>query len=67
MTKLYSDILSNLQDELVKIQESYSSPKAQDYAEYVERVGREWGLKTAVELVQAAYKKWVNDGGEDLD
>lgn len=67
MTKLYSDILSNLQDELVKIQASYSSPKAQDYAEYREWVGREMGLKTAVDLVQTVYKEWVIDGGEDLD
>ena len=60
---LLNRVLSELQEEIVQLQQSYSSPPAKDYAEYRERVGKEAGLQLAVVLIGEAFKKWVNDDG----
>lgn len=61
MQKLVNFILSTIDDEIANIQQSYSSPPAKDYAEYMRRVGEEEGLRRARSLLGDAYKKWVKD------
>lgn len=65
MQKLLNAIISEFDDEIIKIQESYANCQASDYAEYIRRVGEENALKKAKEIIGEAYKKWVNDDGLD--
>jgi hypothetical protein len=61
LQKLLNKILSELEEEILLIQRSYSCPKAGDYATYCELVGKEEGLKRAKAIVVGEHTKWVGD------
>ena len=66
MQNIISEILKEIDKEIIQIQKSLGDGNCEDYARYRQSVGSVVGLKHASVLVKNVYNKMIN-GDEDAD
>ena len=66
MQNIISEILKEIDNEIIQIQKSLGDGNCEDYSRYRQMVGANTGLDMALKITKKVYKQMI-DGDDDAD